>query len=135
MANREDVLKGLKCWTGKLTNCDNCVYDTIIEETGHKRCSLIQIYKDAISLLEPRLLTINEVQDNKIVYVESRGRDSKLTYYHGPALKDDFDKYFAYIVYGEDDKSDYRWSEYGKTWRCWNSEPTEKKMNEAPWND
>ena len=87
---------------------------------------------DAIALLkaqEPRVMTATEAYTADYVYIEF---DGVIT----PAIRTTNERdghresYFATQQLGGDWM---RWDDYGITWRCWTSRPTDEQREAAPW--
>ena len=88
---------------------------------------------DAIALLkaqEPRVMTATEAYTADYVYIEF---DGVIT----PAIRTTNERdghresYFATQQLGGDWM---RWDDYGITWRCWTSRPTDEQREAAPWD-
>lgn len=78
-----------------------------------------------------KVYTTNELNycTSDLVYIEERG-DS----YAYPALRDCIFKGYLCVMDLESAKN-LPIDEYNKTWRCWNSWPTDKQREETPWDD
>jgi len=85
----------------------------------------------------PRVLTVEEVKNKyeEPVYIESKN--------HHIAFVDDYcsvndcrRRNNSVIIYyfGTDEEEFFDFSDYNKTWRIWNTEPTTEQMKEVPWN-
>lgn len=91
-----------------------------------------QLITDVIALLkaqEPRVMTPTEAYTADFVYVEF---DGVIT----PALRTSNEReghresYFATQQLGGEWM---RWDDYGITWRCWTSRPTDAQREATPW--
>ena len=89
--------------------------------------------KDALELLkaqEPRVMTATEAYTADYVYIEF---DGVIT----PAIRTTNERdghresYFATQQLGGDWM---RWDDYGITWRCWTSRPTDEQREAVKWN-
>ena len=88
---------------------------------------------DALAMLkaqEPRVMTATEAYTADYVYIEF---DGVIT----PAIRTTNERdghresYFATQQLGGDWM---RWDDYGITWRCWTSRPTEAQRKEVKWD-
>ena len=85
---------------------------------------------EAVKEREPRVMTPIEAYTADFVYIEF---DGGIT----PALRTNHERegyresYFATQQLGGDMM---RWDDYGKTWRCWTSRPTDEQRETTPWN-
>lgn len=127
MTDREKVIKGL---------------EDIREDYENMRCKVsMAIIDDAIALLkaqEPRVMTLEEVQSsNEALTLEKRrtvcyGLElvlhvAELDYAEPPVEK--------FGIAGYEETIAFRDDEYGKTWRCWTSRPTDEQREAVKWND
>ncbi len=135
MIDREKVLRAMEVHINYSEHdCDECSYD--IMDTCH-----INLMRDALELLkaqEPRVLTFGAMLNgykNEPLFLEREDEaycdwafwceeptDGFITlrWYHG--------NYEAWTVQAAP------LSEYGKTWRCWTSRPTDEQRETTPWN-
>ena len=98
------------------------------------RC-MEELLADALTLLkaqEPRVMTLEEVvktERNTPIYIDQRYG------MHGWDIYDGVDIQAKDIVTGAPWASNefWGWDEYGKTWRCWTSRPTDKRRAATPW--
>lgn len=93
---------------------------------------MIQVVTDAIALLraqKPRVMTVTEAYTADCVYIEF---DGAIT----PAIRTTNERdghresYFATQQLGGDWM---RWDDYGITWRCWTSRPTDTHREATLW--
>ena len=144
MIDRGKVLKGLECCTWsdaglyegyavESSMCEICPYHDEKKQMGE--CNE-DLRVDALELLkaqEPRVLTLEEVQNDcpDYVYIEIASGRIKC------CVKDEGEssKYFGYFVYGFNECFIRGWKEYGKTWRCWTAMPTDKQRKAVKWDD
>ena len=129
MDKLEKVIKALECMTssgnaGMRDDCKNCIY------TGCGDC-LAPMLKDALALLkaqEPRVMTLEEAMGGEECWVE---------YPNGGCGYADC--YLSYTTNGADIyrtmQHDFNvpLANYGKTWRCWTSRPTDAQREAVPW--
>lgn len=98
----------------------------------------VEAAEDAAELLkaqEPRVLTLEEFEDalDTIVWVDrpqimnSSSEFALLVSYSRKHEKTDL--WFI----DDDEITNWCYSDYGKTWRCWTSRPTDKQREAAPW--
>lgn len=121
MVDREKVIKGLECIRD---------YDPMFRVAHDDEFS--QYAVDALALLkaqEPRVMTLDELSEKTDVWFESLVYDTI-----DPALSSGSydDGTVGLMTLGEElfylDEADY-----GKTWRCWTSRPTDEQREEAKW--
>ena len=125
MPDREKVMNGLKCCSEIKEKCDDCPYSGVL------RCMMV-LKRDALELLkaqEPRAVSPTEAYTADFVYVEFGGVIT-------PALRTSNERgghresYFATQQLGGEWM---RWDDYGITWRCWTSRPTEEQRKATQW--
>ena len=97
-------------------------------------CVEVALLRDALELLkaqEPRVMTATEAYTADYVYIEF---DGVIT----PAIRTTNERdghresYFATQQLGGDWM---RWDDYGITWRCWTSRPTDKQREAVKWDE
>ena len=95
---------------------------------------IVEAFKMAINALkaqEPRVMTATEAYTADYVYIEF---DGVIT----PAIRTTNERdghresYFATQQLGGDWM---RWGDYGITWRCWTSRPTDEQREATPWQN
>ena len=91
--------------------------------------------RDALALLKaqgPRVMTLEEVRDEADhMYLEKHSKTGSDLY--GCAIRGDWDGYGIELLMSEYDTARERWSNYGITWRCWTSRPTDEQREAIPW--
>lgn len=139
---RQRVIRGLECCSSGNMCKGKCPYD----ELGCEWTDCVRpLTEDALALLkaqEPRVMTLEEVVAH---------------YSLPPVFPDDFGMQFDYLndiqplyfdflhsedpwivhwrKYDEVNKYLYGWkANYGKTWRCWTSRPTDEQREKVKWN-
>lgn len=129
--NREKVIKGLEyCINNERAtpDCMRCPYAEI-----HGICTgLYKLHGDALALLkaqEPRVMTLEEVEEGKPYWLEMRRIASE---YAICKLNDNGDSAFL------DFAVQFGWKTlesdgYGKTWCCWTSRPTDEQRETVKW--
>ena len=94
---------------------------------------------DALDLLkeqQPHVMTLEEVEAalDTVVWVDDKRDENTGTAY---ALIESYSSKYGYVEFwhigGDFHRAKY--VDYGKTWRCWSSRPTDKQMTEAKWDD
>ncbi len=136
MADREKVIKGLEiCTSGGVKSglkCTDCPY--------YEDCKINpikQMLKDVLSLLkaqEPRVIDADEIvlsaEPSKWLWVERKGDYCTEAYKAGKTVSGliafDCETPCAFLYCERPD-------EYGKTWRCWTSRPTEEQREKVKW--
>jgi hypothetical protein len=99
----------------------------------------LDLMRDALALLkeqEPRVMTYDEVKaldgTESTVYVERRTK----TFYNEMAFVNVEKVYGEDIIFhGQKSIFGHKKKDYGKTWRCWTSRPTDAQRMGAKWND
>ena len=93
----------------------------------------------AIALLkeqEPRVLTLDELRAlyNTVhfVWVEDNGDDNC---FDGYAEVDVYKEKVELFEFGNEVQWEPDNDNYGKTWRCWSSRPTDEQMEATPWTE
>lgn len=133
MTNCEMIIKKCECCLDYYTgfgNCDksNCEYGGT--DTG---CAF-RLINDALKLLKPRVLTLEEVEDalDTVVWVDRPQIENFSNEY---ALISAYSRKLGYVDLKFIDGDEARWiyEQYGKTWRCWDKRPTNKQRREAKW--
>lgn len=128
---REKVLKGLAAcrmdpdWAEDCRKLD-CPY------CGEGSCVAL-LANDAYRLLkalEPRVMTLEEMRENEPYWFEAPG-----DFVMRPVICNMYDRgdssYLNFVwQYGN---FSWKLSEYGKTWRCWTSRPTDAQREATPW--
>lgn len=140
MIEQEKVMRGLYACSedyGVPDICGrmNCPYKDHPVECVHL------LARDAYNLLskmEPRVLTLEEVKSDhdRIIfmecdesktwnYVQNHGSDF---FHSGIALE-----WVKFLTVGGSDYLFRLAKDYGKSWRCWSSKPSEQILKETPW--
>ena len=126
MTDREKVIKALAYCVFPVSK--GFPYQSHIADKGCEavecpyRDDCDQMLLDALELLkeqEPRVLTPDEADAAEVVWFEARNHT-----HIEPMLTRG--KKFA------DETAD--WFRYGRDWRCWSARPTDKQMEEEPWD-
>ena len=131
MVDRNKVIKGLEWCMNEKHDCyreKGCPYENEGDDVGCKYA----LHRDALALLkaqEPRVMTLEEVnaldwdycylEQERLPGKEYRGMLGKyiMTCVTWPSIT------AAKISYGAEN--------YGRTWRCWTSRPTEEQREAA----
>lgn len=115
-------------------SCGECSRACHICELVQDDTDLIEMYAEVIARMkaqEPRVMTATEAYTADYVYIEF---DGVIT----PAIRTTNERdghresYFATQQLGGDWM---RWDDYGITWRCWTSRPTDEQREKEPWNE
>ena len=145
MPDLEKVIKGLRiCSAGDIhslggRDCTNCPY----YPAGYTGCTVKQLLIDVLSLLkaqEPRVMTLEEVVKHyslppvvldDIDWQEDYLQDIEPLYFDFP-VDDSWAVHWR--KYDEVNKYLDGWkADYGKTWRCWTSRPTDEQREATQW--
>lgn len=147
MADREKVIKGLECCVLRdpddKQQCDDCPYRHPDGVITNSPC-VNGLMGNALSMLkaqEPRVMTLEEVVAHYSlppVFPDDLGmqfdylNDIQPLYFDFPHPEDPWIVHWR--KYDEVNKYLDGWkADYGKTWRCWTSRPTDEQMEAAPW--
>ena len=142
MAELEKVIKGLECCSQSdnysRKPCKECPYNNEWRDGQGivHLCQITQLRKDALSLLKAqgtRVMTLEELEDalDTVVWLDipntenlADGYSLIMAYSH----KNGF--IFLESPFGDNPSQDrFEYKDYGITWRCWTSRPTdENKM-------
>lgn len=130
----EKVINGLWCCIHS-GNCNKCGYDG----TGNNTAScLVNVLKDALALLkaqEPHLLTLDEIHDSMVVYLEAgteflkRMDDDGVVLAIGGSERAGAKCFITVWDVGIAAMDD----EYNVTWRAWSERPTVEQRERTPW--
>ena len=144
MAKREKVIIGLsKCSRvhRNLEDCAECPYRLKPGHYAGMEC-WYRLCDDALALLkeqEPRVMTLEEVKNASVVWLEPIHIDLEVDmpiWFDGWAEPVDSSECRINLYdFGNEVPVETEYSEYGKTWRCWTSRPTEEQKKEVPWDD
>ena len=86
---------------------------------------------DALELLkaqEPRVLAIKEAEKSHVCCIEDRDGDVEYPVCMIPGWG-----YMEVFEMANETPFHRNMSEYNKTWRCWDKEPTKEQMEALPW--
>ena len=140
MLDREKVIRGLEACNRQSYNgsdCQNCPYydDEDTAELAFGICNIQDMFDDALAILkeqEPRVMDDALLLEyDGAVWLENK-RDT------GTILsicKSADDRQFRFFSKNEWENVAYLRENYGKTWRCWTSRPTEEQRKAVPWED
>lgn len=132
MTKFEKVLKGLECCKTDPTfesDCEDkgCPYKTDLMQCINHLCA------DALTLLkeqEPRVMTVDEVQLDELVWIEVPQSDEIW-----PALLREVD-WFGHLKWemvGYAIARSFLHDGYGRDWRCWTARPTDEQREAVKW--
>ena len=136
---------------GKVLNAlENCTAHPKCRDCGWKECEYehetveipLTLAKDAHSLLkaqEPRVMTLEELEDalDTVVWLDipntenlADGYSLIMAYSH----KNGF--IFLESPFGDNPSQDrFEYKDYGITWRCWTSRPTDEQREAVKWDE
>lgn len=119
---REKVIDGLvSCMAPSPDGCWLCPY--MINE---REWDCRQLQKDALRLIRPRVLTLEEATQAEVCWVEARGTD---LIGPGRVLADAGHVIIQHIGEGVTIPS----TDYGTGWRCWSARPTDEQREAVEW--
>lgn len=137
---REKVIKGFTCCDGAAVHLGHCQEDCpYFGESERADKCVEKLHSDALSLLkmqEPRVIDADEIvlsaDPSKWLWVERKGDYCAEAFKTGKTIS-------GLIAFGSETPGAFlyceRPDEYGKTWRCWTSHPTDVQREATPWND
>lgn len=134
MVDYEKVTKGLEICTGSLHeySCSECPYYNDCARTPYQPKHFLLI--DAFDLLkerEPRMVVLDEIKDGESYWLTA-GKEFTPRPVICVHLEDDARKQYVTFAwqYGT-----ITWGleEYGKTWCCWTSRPTDAQREAVKW--
>lgn len=139
MPDREKVIRGLEICANGVSSCQKCPFKDKCKGTSNAAMAA------AIELLkaqEPRVMTLEEVIEHYSlppVFPDDLGmqfdyyEDIEPLYFDFPHQEDPWivhwRGYNQVGKYLEDWKADY-----GKSWRCWTSRPTDEQRKRVKWD-
>ena len=135
MADIRKTITGLECLWHCISpvghSCGDCP-----QKYNRVECKR-RVINDALTMLkaqEPKVMTLEEVvktERNTPIYIDQRYG------MHGWDIYDGVDIQAKDIVTGAPWASNefWGWDEYGKTWRCWTSRPTDEQRKAVKWDD
>lgn len=125
---------------------EGAYWDTLSEEE-HKAFDLAV---DALTAKQPRVMTLEEMKslstanddalfDRNTTFVWLEEADgwiyiTRPSYSFNPEWGDEDDSFYVYYM-GTDVGDRLESCNYGKTWRCWNTRPTDEQREATPWNE
>ena len=123
MPKTEKVLKGLECclFNDGFGNCEDCPY--------RMPGGCDDLLRDALELLktqEPRVMTLEEAKNSVFCFCES-GSVFACRMFVDPA-----DGFATILQFGRPDIL-IDSNEYGISFRCWTSRPTDEQREATPW--
>lgn len=139
MTDREKVIEGLECCADDKpfyhAHCDDCPYNGLNPD-NLGGCT--KLYRDALELLkeqEPRVIDADEIvlsaDPSKWLWVERKGDYCAEAFKAGKTIS-------GLIAFDSETPGAFlyceRPDEYGKTWRCWTSRPTDEQRNAVKWD-
>lgn len=137
---KEKVVKGLKvCDPANYpASCKECPYKdfAVLQPNDEQRCR-IALLRDLLEILaeeQPRVMTLEEVKAAEVFWIEDRTDPDE------DGLVPDICPATITMIHSDEWelmikglKGTVRIDEYGETWRCWTSRPTEKQAREVEW--
>ena len=124
MTKREKVIRALVLCTDKVVRCEECEYQHDCHVNGAEHA----IMQDALELLTPRVMTLEEACGADVCWFEQVGNPIEC------AVVRDYGEGMANArllqswrdcVYPE--------HLYGEMWRCWTARPTEAQREAEAW--
>lgn len=117
-------------------------FQDAIEASGNNnkwrfvRLDIIEYAIDLLKAQEPRVLTLNEVEDklDDVVWIEEPGCENlSANFAVIAAYSRKYNKVYAYFF--STSKKEFEYGEYNKTWRCWSAKPSDAERKAVAWND
>lgn len=140
MTGREKVIKGLECCRIQQNEvppiCEACPYADEACGTCEDMSGLLNDAYEMLKAQQPRVMTLEEVKQfvfgaPYIIETNEPDNESRMMYglYSHQGLEGNFD--FAVT----DMRKRLFDIDYGKTWRCWTSIPTDDQREAEKWDD
>lgn len=117
--------------------CKDCPW-TECEELDNRKIKIpadlaLAVMRELVAQ-EPRVMMLEELinmaGDHEIIWVEDNGSDDCID---GWAEPDENHESVILWQPGNEVEWEPNNAEYGKTWRCWTSRPTEEQRRNTPW--
>lgn len=87
--------------------------------------------EEALKAHEPRVLTLEELEEDEAYWLEE-GRSVGYNVLLREIEKDSRDPFAGFVhTYGS---TSFTLNDYGQTWRCWSSKPTDEQREAVPWD-
>ena len=137
---REDVVKGLECCVAYNYKCNECPYQD--DGGAEDGCYSDELKADALALLktqEPRVMTLEEIGSALKMPLWKETKRAHKDLYTGWVLAYDIQKGLGITGtrLGMSEPSGrvvwYSLDDYGKTWRCWTSRPSDEQLKAVKW--
>ena len=137
MSDMEKAIKGLEICVDRVPGKYGC-YECPYEIDGNY-CEM-NLAKDALAMLkeqEARVMTLDQLEDalDTVVWLETPVSENLADGYSLIMAYSHKDGYMFFNSSFEDIPSQYKleYSEYGKSWRCWNKRPTDEQRQAVKW--
>ena len=119
---------------GAHDDCDrNCADCELVQDDGE----LHEMYTNVIGMLkeqEARVLTLDEAAADQEVWTEAKLRGTeRIPLFISILWLTDDAKDFELELIGTSRRAFMLANEYGKTWRCWSSKPTDEQRKAVKW--
>ena len=130
---RERVIRGLECCFDALVQDEHAFAENgVVMSSWQDRAKRIDAIREAIAFLkaqEPRVMTISDFKDEGVYYLEALP-----PFVLRPVIyRLDHSDPRHYNFVWKYDQFTWNTDEYGKTWRCWTSRPTDDQREATPW--
>lgn len=127
-------------WEKVISELQAEIYSAAYHGNSFKDCVPVSLLQNALSLLkaqEPRVMTLEEVKNSEVLYFEDFTDISdcvkpivrpavNIEVKNGGVVMLDSEMWDDGFTFSTDE-------EYGKTWRCWTSRPTDKQREAVKW--
>ena len=109
--------------------CKNAVYESIAD----------YLIINGVTVAEmQRPLTLEEVKENRAVWIEDDGCETGQELYPALYYAEGYPQHTVFTYLDEDLGEEDAWlnnTQYGITWRCWATKPTEEERANAEWEE
>lgn len=112
MLDRETFIKKCECCINYYTGFGDCDIDNC-EYCGTDVGCAFRLINDALKLLKPRVLSLDEACDAEVCWLEQKGYDPYTTL----------------------DACYWNKKTYNIGWRCWSQKPTDEQRKAVSWNE
>jgi len=142
--DREKVIKGLNICVPETKDdseleCSDCPYGDVCNPNDIVGITLPLIFdiRELLKEQEPKVLTVDQLEDalDTVVWLETPVSENLAD---GYSLIMAYSHKYGYMIFdspfGDNPSQDkLEYSEYGKSWRCWDKRPTDEQRQAVKW--
>lgn len=139
MIDREKVIKALEaCHQPGIPECEKCPYADNEKGTCDRLEPLLNDALDLLKAQEPRIMMLDELRQlehtDHIIWMEANGDPESFDGY-AEVTTNFVTKDIEFFVPGNEVEFIPDNKNYGKSWRCWSSRPTDEQRGAVKWDD